>query len=234
MKKLIIVIVCLIVLSTCKKKTSIRVRVFNYAMNEPITDAKVTLIQSKLSGGLFSSGYTCNTIDEKMVDADGYCYFDKEKLRTNSNYQYACKISYAYGQYQSYNCTPTQNSSIEVGKENEKIIHTERFDAYVRVQINNMLSPSISGDSLYISVDYPEYQSPDDTYSQGGGGVSVGGGWHDSPYYPFPSLILWSPAKTIGGKNSVYIRKRKMGVVTVLYDTIKIQPYTTATYTVNW
>ena len=139
---------CIGLLTACKKKTSIKVRVFNYAMNEPITDAKVTLIESQVSGGSFSGGYSCKTIDEQTVDADGYCYFDKEKLRTSSDYQYACKISYAYGRDQAYNCTPTQNSKVDVGKDNDKIIHNESFDAYVRVQYNNLLNPSMSGDSL--------------------------------------------------------------------------------------
>ena len=148
MKTLLLAVVCLVALSACKKKTSIQVRVFNYAMNEPITDAKVTLIQTQVSGGLFSGGYTCKTIAEQTADANGYCYFDKEKLRMGSDYEYACKISYAYGTEQAYNCTPTQNSKVDVGKDNDKIIHNESFDAYVRVQYNNLLNPSMSGDSL--------------------------------------------------------------------------------------
>ena len=99
---LLLAVVCLVALSACKKKTSIQVRVFNYAMNEPITDAKVTLIQSQISGGLFSGGYTCKTIDEKTVDANGYCYFDKEKLRTGGDYEYACKIILSVCKYISF------------------------------------------------------------------------------------------------------------------------------------
>ena len=66
------------------------------------------------------------------------------------------------------------------------------------------------------------------------GGVMGGYYSTTSPSYPFPTSLLSNTVKTDAGKNSVYIRKRKMGVVSVIYDTIKIQPYQTGTYTVNW
>ncbi len=125
--KLINYIFCLVfilVFTTCKKKTNIKLRVFNYAMNEPITDAKVILIESETSGSLFSAHTTCKTIAESTVDADGYCYFDNERLKKNG--QYACKVSYAYGKPQTNNCTVTQTSKITAGQNNDRILHLPR------------------------------------------------------------------------------------------------------------
>ena len=102
------------------------------------------------------------------------------------------------------------------------------------MQYVNLLNTTISGDSLIISIVSPKWTVPGEPYPTGGGGAFGAYPFHDSPSYPFASLITTPTQKTYAGKNPVYIRKRKMGVVTIILDTIKIQPYQTATYVVNW
>ena len=227
------VLLCIVLFTSCKKETNIDVTVYNYAMAEPVADATVVLLeQTGDAGG--GSGASCKVIATATTDNNGHCVFSKEKLRTSSSYKYACNVSYAYGKDQTYTCGQKASNLLQVGKTNELTLNLSSFDAYVRVQINNVLNPSQVGDSLIIGVNTPKYQTPDQSYPYGGGGVMGGYYSTTSPYYPFPASLLSNVVKTDAGKNSVYIRKRKMGVVTVQYDTIKIQPYQTATYTVNW
>ena len=227
------VLLCIVLFTSCKKETNIDVTVYNYAMAEPVADATVVLLeQTGDAGG--GSGASCKVIATATTDNNGHCVFSKEKLRTSSSYKYACNVSFAYGKDQTYTCGQKASNLLQVGKTNELTLNLSTFDAYVRVQINNELNPSQSGDSLIIGINSPKYQAPDQSYPYGGGGVYTAFPYYGCSGYPFNSSILTSADKTNAGKNSVYIRKRKMGVVTVQYDTIKIQPYQTDTYTVNW
>jgi hypothetical protein len=207
--------------------------VYNYALGEPITDAKVVLIKTKLSGGLFSAGYECKNIEEKTVDVNGYCYFEDERLRTDNTYQYACKIKYAYGKEIKYNCNPTENSVILAGKTNEKVLHDETFDCFFKVQYNNMFNPAVNGDSLILSINSPRYEVPNQPYPFGGGGVFFSSPVYKSGPWGTP-FILQDINKTIAGKHTIHIRKRKMGIVTQTIDTVKIYPYETKTIEINW
>ncbi len=228
------IILLIMFLSACRKKTDIKVRVYNYALGEPITDAKVVLIKTKLSGGLFSAGYDCKTIEEKTVDADGYCFFSDEKLRTDKTYQYACKIKYAYGKDVRYNCNPTENSVVIAGKTNEKILHDETFDCFFKVIYNNTLNPSISGDSLIVYMTSPIYEVPGQPFPFGGGGVFNNKNLNADNNYPYPSYFSSDLIKSFAGKHVLKIYKKKMGVVTQTVDTIKIYPYETKTIEINW
>jgi hypothetical protein len=212
----------------------VHIQVYNYAMGEPIANATVLLLESRVTGGLFSGSSTCKTIASATTNGNGECTFDNEKLRKDKSYLYACNVSYAYGKDQFYTCGQKYGNAIQVGKTNTQVLNVSSFDAYVRVQINNLLSPSSTVDSLVISINTPKYQAPDQAFPFGGGGVMGGVYTTNSPYYPFPASLLSNIQKTDAGKNSVYIRKRKMGVVTVIYDTIKIQPDQTGIYTINW
>lgn len=225
-------LVCL-ACTTCKKKTDIHVQVYNYAMGEPIANATVLLLESRVSGGLFSGSSTCKTIASATTNGNGECTFDNTKLRKDKSYQYACNVSYAYGKDQFYTCGQKYGNAIQVGTTNTRVLNVSSFEAYVRVQVNNVLSPSSADDSLIISVNSPKYQAPDQSFPFGGG-VASGDYSTTSPLFPYSQSILWPSKKTDAGKNSVYIRKRKMGVVSVIYDTIKIQPYQTGIYTINW
>ena len=80
---------------SCKKKTTIRVRVFNPALNEYVPNATVVLneITDKT---LFSSG-GCKEIASEVTDNDGYALFDGEKLSTSSSSKYRCGIKDSWG-----------------------------------------------------------------------------------------------------------------------------------------
>jgi hypothetical protein len=227
------ILICLVIFISCKKETNIDVTVYNYAMGEPVADATVVLLEQSGTTGSGSNA-SCKVIATATTDNNGHCVFSKEKLSTSSSYQYACNVSNAYGKDQTYTCGQKSSNLLQVGKTNELTLNLSYFEAYIQVQINNVLTPSQSGDSLAIGIATPKYQVPDQPYPFGGGGVTSGVYSTTSSQYPFSTSILWAPQKTNAGKNSVYIRKRKMGVVTVIYDTIKIQPYQTGTYTVNW
>lgn len=67
-----------------------------------------------------------------------------------------------------------------------------------------------------------------------GGGAIAASPYYGCPGFPFNASILTSAEKTNAGKNVVYIRKRKMGIVTSSIDTVKVYPYQTFIYTVNW
>ena len=229
-------IIILLVFTTCKKKTDIKVIAYNYAMGEPISNATIVIVEKKgeNGGGIFAGNASCKIIASAITDNNGECYFDKEKLRTNKNLSYFVNISNAYGKDESYPCGGYSVNSIDVGKTNTKIVNDSYIDAYFKVKYVNLLNPSISGDSLNISIAVPKWTVPGQPYPFGGGGAFGNYNSNGDTHYPYASLITTPTQKTIAGKNPVYIRKRKMGVVTIILDTIKIQPYQTATYVVNW
>ena len=128
---------------TCKKKTTTTILVYNYALAEPIANAKVVLVEKKGEG----SDASCNIITSAITDADGKCVFDQEKLRTSSNYSYYCAISEAYNTPQNYPCAGKTSGYLDVGKPNSQMLNVSIFGAYLKVQYNNLLNPSQSGDS---------------------------------------------------------------------------------------
>jgi hypothetical protein len=220
-----------LVLTTCKKKTSIDVILYSYALNEPVANAKIGLVQRKLHAS--SGTYSCEEVDSKITDAMGHCNFDREKLRTNSSYQYFIGIAEAYGKPQDYPCGGKSSGFLKVGEKQNQFYDVGIIEAYVKVQINNLMSPSIIGDSLFVAVANPKYQIPGQPNIIGGGSVLLAGGWNTG-FSNYPAVIITEGKKTDAGKNTVHIRKRKMGVVTTSIDTVKIYPYETKVIEINW
>jgi hypothetical protein len=219
-----------LVLTTCKKKTSIDVILYSYALNEPVANAKIGLVQRKLHAS--SGTYSCEEVDSKITDAMGHCNFDREKLRTNSSYQYFIGIAEAYGKPQDYPCGGKSSGFLKVGSTSKQTIDVGNFPAFLKVQLNNFLIPSQANDSFFVSVRNPEYKVPGEQYPRGGGVFSKSGyqwgGGNPSP------VVISDLIKTDAGKNTVHIRKRKMGVVTTSIDTVKIYPYETKVIEINW
>ena len=230
MSKSINILLLSLLCLTCKKKTTTTVLVYNYALAEPIANAKVVLVEKKGEG----SDASCNIITSSTTDADGKCVFDQEKLRTSSNYSYYCAISEAYNTPQNYPCAGKTSGYLDVGKPNSQMLNVSIFGAYLKVQYNNLLNPSQSGDSINIVIACPKYNVPNDPDPFGGGGVFYSGFEYGCNGYPFNSICLTSAQKTYAGKNVMYTRKRKMGIVTTSVDTIKIYPYETKIIDVNW
>ena len=163
------ILICLVLFTACKKETNIDVTVYNYAMGEPVADATVVLLEQSGTTGSGSNA-SCKVIATATTDNNGHCVFSKEKLRTSSSYQYACNVSYAYGKDQSYTCGQKSSNLLQVGKTNELTLNLSSFDAYMRVQYNNLLNPSQSGDSLILWMTTPKYTVPSEPYPFGGGG----------------------------------------------------------------
>jgi len=226
-----LILTLLLSLSTCKRKTTIKVNAYNYALAEPISNASIVLVEKK---DATAGGTSCKVIAEATTDANGECSFEKEKLKIDKKFSYFMAISTAYGKDQSYSCGGNSANYLEVGNTNTKELQSSDFVAYFKVQYTNLLNPSISGDSLVIAVTSPKYTVPSQPYPFGGGGLF--GAWpnHEGSQYPFPNLIITETIKTTGGKNILYVRKRKMGVTTSTIDTIKIYPYETKTIEIKW
>ena len=222
-------------LTTCKRKTTITIRVFNPALDEYVANAKVILIERKGegSGGFLVPAASCKEIAEVTSDANGYCSFDKERLKINNNRTYFCSIKESWGKTQFYTCAGRTSGFIDVGK-TQDIILSDEADAYVQVQYNNALNPSVSGDSLIVSISGIKYINPKDGKEIGGGGINGGISTHDDPNYPFASILKSEIIKTTGQRLRRQIRKRKMGVVTDVVDTIKVYPNTLTTVMINW
>jgi hypothetical protein len=231
--KYLVALLLLMSISTCKKKTTINVTVFNYAMNEPVANAKVVLVERKESG-LFTSNASCSEIANATTDANGNCSFDNEKLRSNSSYDYFLAVSNAYGVPQSYPCGGFSAGFLTKGKPQQKTLDASSFDAYFVVQYNNLLNPSQMGDSLVVTITNPQYLIPGEPNTFGGGGVFYAFPYYGCNGFPFPNIITTESVRTDAGRNTVHIRKRKMGVTTTSVDTVKIYPNQTATVVINW
>ena len=228
----------LVSLTTCKRKTTITIKVFNPALDEYVANAKVVLIERKGEGigGFLVPAASCKEVAEATTDANGYCSFDKERLKISSNRTYFCSIKESWGKTQFYTCAGRTSGFIDVGK-TQDIIVSDEADGNLQVQYNNLLNPSVSGDSVIVSLSTIEYPNPKGTGSsvvQGGGGVYGGAGTHDSPNYPFASTIKSEIIKTTGQRLRRQIRKRKMGVVTDVVDTIKVYPNTLTMVIIEW
>jgi hypothetical protein len=233
MKKLLTFILLLFLLSTCRKKSDIVITAYNYAMGEPIADAEVIIVESKLSGGLFSATSECKEIAKATTDGNGKCVFNDLKLKKNKNVQYAAKIKYSYGKNDSYNCNVTENSKVNLGN-NNLVLNSSTYDCFFKVQYNNALNPSISGDSLIVYMTSPKYEVPGQPYPFGGGGAFNNKNLNADNNYPYPSVFSSNTIKSNAGKHVLKIYKKKLGILTQTIDTIKIQPYETKLIEINW
>ena len=231
-----IIIIFSLLCFTCKKRTDIRVRVFNPALNEYVANATVVLIERKGvgSGGIFTSNTSCNEIATAVSDINGYCTFDRKKLKTAAKYFYFCSIKESWGEQQFYTCAGRTSGFLEIG-EAQDIIVTDDAEGYLRVQFNNLLNPSQPNDSLIVSLSTIEYPNSKGGVVQGGGGVFVAFPNHNINNPPnYPSVYILDPIKTKGQRLKRYIRKRKLGIMTVSIDTIKVYPNQTTTVQINW
>lgn len=229
--KYFILIIVTIICITCKKKTTIKVKLLNPILNEYVSNATIVLVE-RHKGGIFG-GISCKEIATTVTDNNGECLFDKDKLRTNGNYDYYCAVKESWGIPQTYPCGGKTSRFLAKGK-TQDLLMTDYADGYLRVQYNNLLNPSQSGDSLIIGISTIGYYDPIVGDVPGGGGVFGNWNYYGESGYPFPAIILSDPVKTIGGKKLVFIRKHKMGVITTSVDTIKVYPNQTTIVQVNW
>jgi hypothetical protein len=221
----------LILFCSCKKKTSIKTQVFNYALGEPIANATIVIVERHQNGWTNTS---CREIASATTDSNGECEFDKEKLRRRGSYDYFLAIGNAYGQPQSYPCGGKTSGFLEVGKNNEQNLNASYFDAFFKVQYNNLLNPSQPGDSLNIYITSPKFSVPGEPFPFGGGGAFGAFPYYGCNGFPFPAVFTTASTKTNAGKHIMTIYKKKVGVISTSVDTVKIYPYETKTIEINW
>ncbi len=172
MVKLIIAFILIFFVAvSCKKKTTIKARVYNYAMGEPLSGAKVDLVQKKEVGSLSGSSSNCEVVTSAVTDANGYCIFDGEKLKAASKYEYFLGVSSAYGISQTYPCGGKTSGFLNVGEDNDVKLNVSYIDTYFKVQYNNLLNPSQIGDTLEVGISNVAYYDHDGYLVNTGGGV---------------------------------------------------------------
>lgn len=222
----------------CRKRTGVKVQVYNYALDEPVRGAVVVLVEKKgdAGGGIFSGNASCQEVAHTTTDEDGYCSFDRERLRTGKKYTYFAAVKEAYGRGQSYPCGGKTSGFLDVGKSNTQTLNTSDYPAYFQVRYNNLLSPSVPGDSLSVGINAPRYTVPGEPYPFGGGGMFYSVHQYGGYGYPYLSSFILKPYHdhSNAGNHVMIVYKRKLGVVTTYTETIKIQPYETKIIDINW
>lgn len=234
--KYLFLFVTVITLTMCKKRTTIRVKLLNPALNEYVANATVVLVERKGvgSGGIFGGGASCQEIATGITNQNGECFFDKEKLKISKNYYYYCAVKESWGIPQSYPCGGKTSNFLEVGKDQDWLM-TDYADGYLQVQYNSLLNPSQPGDSLTIGIITTVYYDPIVNHTQGGGGVFGNWNFHDASNPPnYPPSFSSDPIKTRGGLKTVTIHKRKFNVVTDTVYNVKVYPNQTTTVQINW
>lgn len=231
--RLIPTICVLLFFTTCRKKSDVTITAWNYALAEPIANAEVIIVESKFEGGLFNANSTCKEIAKAITDANGKCIFNDIKLKKTKGVQYAAKLKYSYGKSDRYNCNVTENSEVKLGN-STVVLNSSTYDCFFKIQTNNLLTPSLPGDSLIARIKSPKYEVPGQPYPFGGGGVFFTGPYYGANGFPYPSTLFSEVKPTNAGKNVLYIRKRKLGIITQTVDTIKIYPYETKLIEINW
>lgn len=232
MKKRILVIFTLAtILNSCKNKTSISVQVFNPLIQKNVPDAEIALIERKSGGGLFAPSFDCEEIAIALTDAQGRCFFDREKLKRNKKYDYFCVIKKSWDLEQSYTCSGRSSGFVEIGNTND-IVVIDNLAGSFSIQYNNLFNPSVVGDSLVVLPKRLEFANPKGG-TVGGGGVSGGGTFVSTGSNNYPASFSNQPDK-LSGIIVINIRKRKLGVLTTISDTIIVLPNKLTKAQINW
>ena len=232
--KYFLIIVLALIVTACKKKTDIEIKLYNPYLDEYVKGATIAIIERKgnAGGGLFSGNATCKEVATSVTDENGIAMFDNTKLKTRDGYVYYPVLKEAWGITKNYSCGGYNGNFIKKGVVNS-IIKSDRTDGgNLSMQYNNLFSPAILGDSLYaFALKLSGYDPELGRILEGSGGIA--GVQAYDPLLSYPSTILSNNTK-INGRFEVYIRKKKNGVVTVFTDTIKSYPNQTTIIQVDW
>jgi 5-hydroxyisourate hydrolase-like protein (transthyretin family) len=222
----IVFLVCLIFYFTsCKKETTITVKVFNPALNEYVANATVVLLEMTSSN--------CTELATATTDNSGTAMFSKEKLHTSSSYHYQFGIKESWGIAHANACGTQAQNYLEVGKTQEVQI-SDYLEIEYRVRCNNTFNPGISGDSLRCDVAPMVYYDPMLGHTQGGGGGATVIFAYDVSY-PMTAVYTSSSTKIFANRLVVTTRKRKLGILTTTVDTVRAYPSNGVTIVdINW
>ena len=212
-------------ITSCKKETTITVKVFNPALNEYVDNATVVLLEVKSSN--------CTEIASAVTDANGAAVFSKEELHTSSSYKYKLGIQDSWGIAHQDPCGTITQNYLNVGHTNEVLL-SDYLEIEYKVRCNNTLNPSISGDSLTCSVSPMVYYDPVYNITQGGGGGQYVNFTYDLNY-PVASVYTSPAIKIFANRLVVTTRKRKMGIGSTTVDTVRAYPSNGVTIVdINW
>ena len=142
------------VFTTCKKKTTITVKVFNPALNEYVAGAVVSLLEIKETQTFIGNGSktTCSEIATATTDANGVATFDREKLHKANKYKYKVGIKESWGIEHPLPCSSQTQDYLDVG-ETQEVQLSDYLDTQVKIQYNNVFNPGTNGDSLICLID---------------------------------------------------------------------------------
>ncbi len=235
LKYILAIFITLTCFTACKRKTTIKIKVYNAALAEYVANATVAIVEKKgdAGAGILGAAASCKEIFTATTDANGECTFDKEKLKTKNKVNYFCAVTQSWGQVQYYSCGNRTDRFLTVGKTNDIIVGDEA-EAYFQIQYNNLLNPSQAGDSLVVGLITIEYTNPKGSVVQGGGGVFGNRNENGDNNFPYQNIWLTTKEKTKAQRLLRYVKKRKLGVVTTSVDTIKVYPNKDNIIQINW
>ena len=222
-------------ITTCKKKTSIKVKLFNPALNEYVANAKIVLVDKKgySNDGKHAGSKDCEEIANAITDNNGECFFDREKLVSSKKHNYFVAVKESWGAEQFYPCGGDALCYIDVGNNNDKVL-SDVGEADFIIQYNNLLNPSQQDDSLIVNLFTIGYTDLVGNVFQGNEGVFGTSHFYGYNGFPFASSFTTPLMKIKSQRLKCTIRKRKMGIVTTTVDTVKVYPNQTTTIPINW
>jgi hypothetical protein len=226
MKKIIYIFIVVSLFTTCKKKTSISVRVFNPALAEYVPNATIALVERKgvSGGGILSGNASCKQIATTVTDGNGVCYFDKTKLRTGKNYYYFLAVINSWGVAQDYPCGGVTSGFIDAGI-NTSVKINDGLEASFKVRFTNLNDITQTGDSVVATLTTLEHINSKGSVIQGGGGVFLGHPYYNPNNPPnYPNILYSEKEQTYAQQLKRYFYKRKKGVETLVIDTVKVYP----------
>lgn len=228
----------LVTFTFCKKKTDLKVTVYNPYIQEYVKDAKILLEEFHESNFFTSGTYGAKRYDRMKVvvsgytDENGVIIFSNEKLRSSSMYHYFINLTEIWGS-STKQFDRNDFASLDKGNSNERII-SDYTKGTFKIQFNNLFQPAQSGDSICILPDW--YELFDPQYNQiirGEGIDNIYITYDVSSTLPSNFSINGYPEHA-GGKVLLNIRKRKLGILTLDTMTIQFYPKKTTSIFINW
>lgn len=128
-------ILLLFTLTTCKKKTTVKVKVYNYALDEPIANATVAMVEKKgeSGGGIFGGGAKCHEIASLLNSNLDNLYDNKAYLFPNPN----------DGAFTLMTRNELIDVTVQVSSEIGTVLYTKHFESLSKIDLNFDLKPGI-------------------------------------------------------------------------------------------
>jgi hypothetical protein len=227
--------VAITILTFCKKKTNIKIRVFNPYIQENVKDARISIVELHKSN-FFTSGWgkiydNNKEIASGYTDENGEIFFEKEKLRMNSNYDYIIRLTETWG-VKNTTFDSHDYKNLNKGKTND-IIVGDYTKGTVNLQFNNLFMPAQSGDSISILPVWYDLFDPRTDQLIKGEGIQNFSLSYDRFNHSLNNYDFTYEDETCG-KVFLTIRKRKLGVLTLDTMTIQFYPQRKTLVPVNW